>query len=293
MDEINKTIYFTYKKNCPDKVFNRWKELNKDYEIDFSLDSDCISFLIENFNYYIADLFKKIPHGPYKSDLWRLCKLYIHGGVYADVDLIPYINLDTLDKDVTFYSSLAIDHRSIFQAFIVSLKPKNPLFLIFLLSYLLNNPYTYQNGPTHDMFNCLKNIMNVEYINCDVKYHIEQLKIIIPFGSSNTDTLMKDLHYFPSDVECEFKLSPANFIDNFTFKIVNNTLIVNRIDVNKHGGGWDYNHSVELIIKSPQSIYLFREILPSDNIKDCFVLKNNKKILDSRDIDYYNNKGWN
>ena len=100
MDEINKTIYFTYKKNCPDKVFNRWKELNKDYEIDFSLDSDCISFLIENFNYYIADLFKKIPHGPYKSDLWRLCKLYIRGGVYADVDLIPYINLDTLDNAV-------------------------------------------------------------------------------------------------------------------------------------------------------------------------------------------------
>jgi hypothetical protein len=34
------------------------------------------------------------------------------------------------------------------------------------------------------------------------------------------------------------------------------------------------NNYIELIIKSPQSIYLFREILPSDNVKDCFVLKN-------------------
>jgi len=33
------------------------------------------------------------------------------------------------------------------------------------------------------------------------------------------------------------------------------------------------NNYIELIIKSPQSIYLFREILPSDNIKDCCVLK--------------------
>ena len=60
----------------------------------------------------------------------------------------------------------------------VSLKPKNPLFLIFLLSYLLNNPYTYENGPTHDMFNCLKYIMNVQYINADVKYDLNQLQLM-------------------------------------------------------------------------------------------------------------------
>jgi hypothetical protein len=293
MTEINKTIYFTYKKNCPDKVFNRWKELNNDYNIDFSLDNECISFLIENFNYYIADLFKKISNGAYKADLWRICKLYIHGGVYADVDLVPYINIDTLDKDVTFYSCLAIDHRSIFQAFIVSLKPKNPLFLIFLLSYLLNKPYTYDNGPTYDMFNCLKDIMNVQNINPDVKYDLNKLKITIPFGSSNTDTLIKNLHYFPNDFEYEFKLTPVDYCDDFSFKIVNNSLIVNRIDVHKHGGGWGHNHSVDIIINSPQSIYLFKEISQTDNIKDCCVLKNNVKILDSRDNEYFNNKGWN
>jgi hypothetical protein len=33
------------------------------------------------------------------------------------------------------------------------------------------------------------------------------------------------------------------------------------------------NNYIELIIKSHQSIYLFIEILPSDNVKDCFVLK--------------------
>jgi hypothetical protein len=290
MNEINKTIYFTYKNNCPDKVFNRWKELNKDYKIDFSLDNDCISFLIEKFNYYIADLFKRIPQGMYKADLWRLCKLYIHGGVYADVDLVPYINIDTLDKDVTFYSTLSSDYRTIFQACMVSLKPKNPLIFIFLLSFLLNNPYANTNGPRYDMYNCLKNIINVDNINCDVKYNVDKLKIVIPFGNSNTNVLIKNLYYFPSDVECEFRLIPNEYPDNFTFNIVNNVLIVKRLDFS---GGWGYNsHSVELIINAKQCIYLFREILPTNDIKDSFIVKNSKKIFDSRDRDYCRNNGW-
>jgi len=53
-------------------------------------------FLKNNFNGYIVNLFKVIHIGMYKADLWRLCKLYIHGGVYSDVDLVPYINIDTL-----------------------------------------------------------------------------------------------------------------------------------------------------------------------------------------------------
>jgi len=52
----------------------------------------------------------------YKADLWRLCKLYIHGGVYADVDLVPYINIDNLDKDITFYSCISDSNDGIFQA---------------------------------------------------------------------------------------------------------------------------------------------------------------------------------
>jgi hypothetical protein len=292
MSDINKTIYFTYKHTCQDIIFNRWKKLNENYNIDFSLDNDCISFLIEKFNYYIADLFMKIPQGMYKADLWRLCKLYIHGGVYADIDLVPYINIDTLDKDVTFYSCLSKDKRSIFQAFIVCLKPKNPLILVFLLSFLINNPYTYINGPTYDMYNCLKNIINVDNINSDVKYDVDKLKIVIPIGNSKTDVLIKNLYYFPSDVECEFRLIPTHYTDDFTFNIVNNILIVKRIDVNKHGGGWHHPHSVELIIKSKQTIYLFKEVLLTENISDSFIVKNNIKILDSRDKNYCRVNGW-
>ena len=135
MSDSNKTIYMTYKKNIPDIVFNRWKTLNENYKIEFSLDNDCIKFLKENFNDYIAELFKNIPQGMYKADLWRLCKLYKNGGVYADVDLVPYLNINSLDKNITFYSCLSLSNDSIFQAFMVNFsKPKNPLILSFLIS---------------------------------------------------------------------------------------------------------------------------------------------------------------
>ena len=42
---VNKTIFMTYKKKIPDIVFDRWKKLNPDYNIVFSLDNDCINFL--------------------------------------------------------------------------------------------------------------------------------------------------------------------------------------------------------------------------------------------------------
>ena len=57
----NKTIYMTYKKPVPEKVFSRWINLNKKYTIDFSLDTDCVYFLKTHFNDYISDLFLKIP----------------------------------------------------------------------------------------------------------------------------------------------------------------------------------------------------------------------------------------
>jgi hypothetical protein len=172
----------------------------------------------------------------------------------------------------------------------VSLKPKNPLILIFLLSFLLNNPYVHTNGPTYDMYNCLKHIINVDNINSDVKYNVDKLKIVIPFGSSKTNVLIKNLYYFPSDVECEFRLIPTDYPDNFTFNIVNNILIVKRIDF--IGAGWDHNHSVELIINAKQCIYLFREILLTNDIGDSFIVKNSKKIFDSRDRDYCRCNGW-
>jgi hypothetical protein len=291
---MNKTIYLTYKKNVPEKVFDRWTELNPNYKIDFSLDDDCISFLKDNFNEYISDLFINIPIGMYKADLWRLCKLYINGGVYADVDLIPYINIDELlenDKN-TFYSCLSIDKGSIFQAFMIVTKPKHPLLLLFILSFILNKPYLQNNnGPCYDMYKCLK--YNINHDNNDIKpeikYKLNQVIIKIPIGNSNENIKLINLYYFPNDINYKLVLNNNWTDDEFDLQIINNILIVKRLDDNK---GWGYMHHCNIIIDSNESFFILPE-LKNNNWVNSYVSYNNKKILDSRDMDYYNNgKCW-
>ena len=288
---INKTIYMTYKKNVPDKVFNRWRELNPVYEIDLSLDEECITFLRENFNNYVADLFISIPQGIYKADLWRLCKLYMNGGVYADVDLVPYLNIDTLDKNISFYSCLSINLKCIFQAFMINFtKPKNSLIFIFLLSFLLNNPQTYCNGPPFDMFKCIKYNLNNIHLKPDTKYFLKEVKIPLSIGSSESNIKKINLYYFPEDIEYIIRLHDNFYKNKFEFKICKNQLIVERIDENN---GWEYNYSIDICIKSSQSIYLFKEnIGNNNNWVTSYVTLNSKKILDSRDLEYFHNKGW-
>lgn len=291
MDAMNKTIYMTYKKNVPEFVFSRWKELNPDYSIEFSLDNDCIDFLKNEFNDDVAELFKSISVGMYKADLWRLCKLYKYGGVYADVDLVPYINIDKeCSKDVTFYTCLSIDAEFIFQAFMINnSKPKNPLIFIFLLSYLIHNPIIKANGPAHDMAMCLIYNLNIYPLIADKKYKLNEVKLPIVFGSSSEQTKYVNLIYFPNDIKYRIELLPNEYNDTFTFEIKNNVLKVVRTD---KASGWGYCHVCNLIIKSDEMVYLFSEKIDAEGVKSARVEFNGKKILDSRDPKYYDNGGW-
>ena len=283
-------IYMTYKKEVPEKVKQRWQDLNPDYNIELSLDNDCIRFLNENFNKYITELFKTIPVGMYKADLWRICKLYKLSGVYADVDLVPYIDIDkTLSRDISFYTSFSNATRNcFFQAFIVNFsKPKSPIFLHFLVSFLINEPYNYKNGPCFDMYNCIKYNLNLIDIEPEKKYIIEQVKIKVDIGTSKTNTKIINLFYFPIDVKYTVNLHKHDLSDKLYFYISKNQLFVTRTDSED---GWGYPHICDICIDCNETIYLFEEKSGSNN--GYFVEYQNNKILDSRDPEYSNNGGW-
>jgi len=299
---LNKTIYMTYIKNVPKFVFDRWKKLNKNYSIDFSLDDQCITFLRENFNDYIADLFIKIPKGMYKADLWRLCKLYIHGGVYADVDLVPYINIDEflnnshideflnnsqIENSNVFISCLSAFGKSIFQAFMIcKTEPKNPLILNFLISFLHNNPYNYGNGPTYDMYNCLSHSINNNKLIPENIYQIKTVNINIKIGNSIEPIKKINLYYFPNDIEYTINVKLDN--NKFECYIENNILFVK----NKQNIAWDELYECDIIIKYNINILLLKEIFLTRNISSACVIYNKKKILQSRDPIYFRNKCW-
>ena len=315
-DSIPKIIYMTYKTNPPAYVFANWQKLNPDYKIDFSLDSDCITFLNEYFDETFSKMFCAIEKGMYKADLWRLCKLYIHGGVYADIDLVPYVPIDTLIKDgYTFYSCLSALGSSIFQAFMVT-PPKNPLILSFIFSFIQNKPYTYDNGPTYDMYNVLKWNLNSEtHLLPETKYNLDTVKIKIHIGPSTSNIKKINLYAWSSELEYTIavtdkevtdKESSSNINKNaFDFKIINNHLIITKIDaasaINEKNErkeikeeGWDYNFSICIEIKNNQSIFLFTEKYNNGwDLDSVYVSWNNKYIFKCRYTEFIDIKKKN
>ena len=281
----------TYKKKIPEIVKRRWLYHNPDYKIDFSLDADCIDFLQKNFNSNVSRLFDSIKKGMYKADFWRLCKLYKNGGVYADVDLVPYLNIDTLNKNITFYSSLSIIPESIFQAFIVNFsKPENPVLLALLLSLLIHKPFYYKNGPTFDMYDCIKYMLNVNTIVPEKRYEIDTVRVKVYIGSSRKNVKRIHLVYFPNNIRYFIHCHQNPYKDMFKFKIENNDLIVKRVDKTT---GWDHHHCIDICFPSKSTFMFFKENRgPGSNWVTSFVSYKGEKILDSRDMEYYKNKGW-
>lgn len=311
MNPSNKTIYMTYHSPLPRIVLKRWHELNPDYVIDFSMDVDCIKFLESEFHRNIAQLFVYIPRGMYKADLWRLCKLYTHGGVYADIDLVPFHSLiqntatlstaasvAAASAPVSFYSCLSMSKTSIFQAIMVHSRAKSPLILGFLVSFLVNKSYTIQdNGPTDDMYNFI--LYNVRATatsagetnlpkSLQPYTHYTLRKIRIPIYVSSLDEDIIPIHYFPNDVR--YTMSINSFTrnkwvlaneDRIKMKIENHCVIIDidpgaRMEVgarvDESEKGFIIDICIDLPKDQPEVIYLFKEcIRQPPNISTCYV----------------------
>ena len=126
---IPNVLYMTCKdkKELPEYVVKNWKLLNPDLKIKICDDKECIKFLAKKFSSEHAKIFKKLKHGPYKADFWRLCVLYYYGGYYSDIDMYPLKSLKyIIPENVTFATCLSIGQLEIFQSFIASTK-NNPI----------------------------------------------------------------------------------------------------------------------------------------------------------------------
>ena len=294
----------TYHSNLPSFVTSRWLDQNPDYRIGFSMDADCISFIQTTFGRNIAELFKYIPRGMYKADLWRLCKLYIHGGVYADIDLVPHFTisaaLDGGGSDATFYSCLSMGSGSIFQAFMKHSRARSPLLLGCLISFLINKPYTdNDNGPTKDMFRFL--LYNIKHhtgagtgitdILPHTRYTLRQIRIPVSIPA-NEDII--PLYYFPDDVKYSISISPdTKDADKYRFYIKDNHLFVDADAGAPANDTMVVDICIDLPEDEPEVIFLFEECIRiPNNISTCYISHQNKNIMDCRDARYVRDSGW-
>lgn len=132
---------YTDNKIHPNTLQNvvNWKDLNNNVEVEqkiFNYEECC--FLIKNhFDNELLRFFNIQPHGHFKSDLWRLCALYVYGGVYADIDqelLVPFS--DFLSEDVDFCGVSNMERYNLSNGFIYAKKENKIIKKNIELTYL-------------------------------------------------------------------------------------------------------------------------------------------------------------
>ena len=158
-NNIPKTIIQTYikKDRVPKKVFDNIKKFAPDYQYTFFDDDECLNFIINNYDKFVVDCYNNLSNKAHKSDLFRYCYLYKHGGIYLDIkiELIKPIK-DIFIDNKCLYTVLSIVNNTLFQGLIAT-PPKNKIFLD-LINFIKTKkePFEYHTF-TKDFYNKIYN----------------------------------------------------------------------------------------------------------------------------------------
>ena len=110
------------------------------FQYRYFSDSKCIEFLAEHYGDDYKNKFMEMRLGAHKADLFRYCYLYLHGGVYMDVDMEPRAYMTDIMKGIppgTLVTSLEASKQGIFQSFIAA-PPKHPVFKVLIDEFFSN-----------------------------------------------------------------------------------------------------------------------------------------------------------
>jgi mannosyltransferase OCH1-like enzyme len=104
------------------------KMQNPEFEHFLFDDNDCREFIKTNFSDDVLFAFDSLIPGAYKSDLWRYCVLYIHGGIYLDIKYHCFNGFKLLFLTDKEYFVKDRPEYCIYNAFMVTF-PENEIML--------------------------------------------------------------------------------------------------------------------------------------------------------------------
>jgi mannosyltransferase OCH1-like enzyme len=106
--------------------FNDLKMKNPQFIFHMFDDGDCRQFIQQFYASEVLEAFDTLKPGAYKADLWRLCILYLRGGVYMDCKLQAIKNFRLLEIVGKEHFVLDRPPRCIYNALMVC-KAGNPI----------------------------------------------------------------------------------------------------------------------------------------------------------------------
>ena len=143
-NKIPKIIHQSYTNMVNSHLFpiiSSWKEMNINYEYKYWNNEECYQIIKENFNSSVLDAYNMLYAGAFKSDIFRLCILYMYGGIWTDISSFCEVSLDNIINNehliiVKDTKETQQTHGNIYQAFIIC-EPTSPI-IKYILDFTVN-----------------------------------------------------------------------------------------------------------------------------------------------------------
>lgn len=103
-----------------------WKS-QTNYHYHFMNDAQIDQFMQQHFGPKIFNTFTKLPLGVMKADMWRYCVLYIHGGIYTDIDSKAIQPLEDWKIQESDRIIIGLENELHFCQWTIVSEPKHPI----------------------------------------------------------------------------------------------------------------------------------------------------------------------
>jgi mannosyltransferase OCH1-like enzyme len=167
-----------YTKDLPPKMKERVENLkrqNPRFEHFLYDDNDCRELIKKNFNSDILNAYDMLIPGAFKADLWRLCVLYLYGGIYMDIKFMCVNGFKLIElTEQNHFVKDRLGPLSIYNALIACQKG-HPFLMMGIrnIVYNVNNNYygSHPLDPTGPIMLGKLVLNNKLKLNIDLKYY--------------------------------------------------------------------------------------------------------------------------
>jgi mannosyltransferase OCH1-like enzyme len=163
-----------------------WADLNVGWDIKFYNDEDCANIVKnEVFTKNLYRAFQVLTAGACKADLFRVCVLYLYGGIYADISMVCKRSMESVISELPEGITLAFPTDiyngydsacTIYQAFLIAQPRLEYLKEVAekLALRVLNDYKTQGNTSANDVFNMTGPKAFSEELNLSLKRKIKE-----------------------------------------------------------------------------------------------------------------------